>query len=143
MKIISIFNQKGGVSKTTTTVNLGASFASLGKKTLIIDLDAQANSSTYLGFKKQELIEMNSIYECLLEEIPIKDAIVNTKYENLYLVPSSKKMANIEQILTTVAGREMLLRDSIQSCVEELDFEYILLDFPPALGSIIKWSCSV
>ncbi|HEX9058889.1 MAG TPA: AAA family ATPase [Clostridia bacterium] len=136
MKIISIFNQKGGVAKTTTAVNLGAAFANMGKKTLIVDLDAQANASTYLGFKKDKLLESNSIYECLQEELPLSQAISETEYENLYIVPSNKKMASIEQILTTVPGRETLLKESIQSCENELDFDYILLDFPPALGIV-------
>lgn len=136
MEIISIFNQKGGVAKTTTAVNLGAAFAKMGKKTLIVDLDAQANASTYLGFKKDKLLELNSIYECLQEEMPLSQAIIETDFERLYIVPSNKKMASIEQILTAVPGRETLLKESIQSCIDDLDFDYILLDFPPALGIV-------
>lgn len=136
MKIVSIFNQKGGPGKTTTAVNLSAAFAKLEKRTVVVDLDAQANASTYLGFKKDKLIQLPGIYECLVEEMPLSDAIVETNYEHLYLVPSSKKMAGIEQILTTVAGREMLLKESIESCMESLDYDYIIFDCPPALGIV-------
>jgi len=136
MKIISIFNQKGGPGKTTTAVNLSAAFAKLEKKTVIVDLDSQANSSTYLGFTKEKLLQMTSVYECLTEELPLCDAITETNYEHLYLVPSNKKMTGIEQILTTVAGRETLLKESIQNCLESLDYDYIILDCPPALGIV-------
>lgn len=136
MKIVSIFNQKGGPGKTTTAVNLSAAFAKLEKRTVVVDLDSQANSSTYLGFKKEKLLQMPSIYECLTEELPLCDAIAETNYEHLYLVPSNKKMAGIEQILTTVAGRETLLKESIQSCKDSLDYDYIIFDCPPALGIV-------
>lgn len=136
MRKIAIFNQKGGVAKTTTTINLGAALARLDKKVLIIDLDAQANASTYLGFKKDELLKMTTIYECLVDELPLKEAITMSNYEYLDIVPSNKKMSNIEQILTPVPGRETLLKDSIDECISELDYDYILIDFPPALGIV-------
>ncbi len=134
MRIIAIFNQKGGVAKTTTTINLGAALAAKNKKVLIIDIDPQSNGSTGLGFSKSELLKMATAYDCMQNEIPIKDVIVSTKYNNIYLVPSNKKTANSEQTLTSVVGREKLLKYSIDMCKDELDFDYILIDFPPSLG---------
>lgn len=136
MRVIAVVNQKGGVAKTTTTVNLGACLGNLNKKILIIDLDGQANASTYLGYKKEELNKMNSIYECLMEELPIAQAIVETKFENVHLVPANKKMTDIEQVIATVVGRETLLKESVDSSLSDLNYDFILLDFPPALGVV-------
>jgi chromosome partitioning protein len=138
MKVIAISNQKGGVAKTTATINIGAVMANLGYKVLIIDLDAQGNASHGLGFTKENLNTMTSIFDCIVRDtpLPIKDAIVETEYENLYLVPSNTKMKDAEPLLTTMMGRELLLKESFASCYDELDFDYVLLDFPPALGIV-------
>lgn len=134
MRRIAIFNQKGGVAKTTTTINLGAALAVMDKKILIVDIDPQGNASTGLGFNKKDLLEMNTVYDCMLNELPITDAIVETQFENIYLVPSNKKINNVEHAFDEVIGREMLLRNSIDMCIDQLDFDFILIDFPPSLG---------
>lgn len=134
MRKIAIFNQKGGVAKTTTTINLAAALAVMEKKLLVIDIDSQSNASTGLGFKKQDLINMNTVYDCMLSELPLTDAIVETNFENIYLVPANKKISNVEQSLNDVIGREMLLKNSIDMCLDKLDYDFILIDFPPSLG---------
>ena len=100
MKIIAVSNQKGGVAKTTATINIGAVMASQGYKVLIIDLDAQGNASHGLGFTKEELNNMVSIFDCIVQDtpLPIVDAITKTDYENLYLVPSNFKMKDAEPL---------------------------------------------
>lgn len=131
-----MFNQKGGVAKTTTTVNLGAALAKLGYKTCVIDLDPQGNTCTHLGFKKEDLQEIKSVYECLTEEMPLCNAIIKTKYENLDLVPVNRKMANVEHELTAFPGCETLLKESIEVCMDKLEYDFIIMDCPPSLGYV-------
>lgn len=140
MRIIDIANQKGGVGKTTTTLNLGASLAKQEYKTVIIDADAQCNLTKGIGFKGDDSI--NTIYECLTAELPLSKAIYETNFENLYIVPSCAKMYEIEQILIDVIGRETLLKESIEMCINELDYDFILIDSPPSLG-IVSINCMV
>ena len=137
-KIIAIVNQKGGVGKTTSSINLAASLGLLGKKTLLVDLDPQGNSTTGVGVNKGEL--KNSIYELLVDQAEIKDVVVKTKFKNLYLIPASINLAGVDMEL-------MDMTKSISDFVPQLqlkkhlsnitvDFDYIILDCPPSLGLI-------
>ena len=132
-KIIAIANQKGGVGKTTTTINLGAALAKEGKKTLIIDLDEQANATIGLGIKR-ELVKF-STYDLLTSDKDYLSGIHPTNSENLSIIPSSNKLANIEKSLQEVETKEQILLTKLKSLKETYD--YILLDCPPSLGVII------
>lgn len=128
MNIISIVNQKGGTGKTTTAINLGASLVKLGKKILLIDADPQANLTTGIGIKDKD----KTIYDCLVNDAPIKECIYKTGIENLYIIPSSIQLANAEIELSSVLGRESVLKDAV--CSSSLDYDYILIDCNPSLG---------
>ena len=129
-KIIALFNQKGGVVKSTTATNLAGALACEGYKTLLIDVDPQHNTSSNLGFDGVDV--KHTIYECLKEEIPLTDAIFKTEYNNLFLVPTSIELSGAEIELSTVVGRESLLKDCIE--ITEAEFDYIIIDLPPSLG---------
>jgi chromosome partitioning protein len=123
--VVAISNHKGGVGKTTTTVNLGAGLAKLGKKILLVDLDPQANLSQCYGITKPEV----TVYEALKSEEDLKPAKVN---ENLYVAPSSLDLAGAEMELNSEAGREYLLKEIITPIKD--DYDYIFVDCPPSLG---------
>lgn len=131
-KIIAIANQKGGVGKTTTAVNLAASLGSLGKKTLLIDIDPQGNSSSGLGVDRRRL--KSTVYEILLEEAPPKEVLIQTGFKNLDLIPSSMDLAAAELELVSQKNRESVLKRAILPLRAEYD--YILVDCPPSLGII-------
>lgn len=130
--MIAIGNQKGGVGKTTTTVNLGAALASLGKKVLIIDSDSQGNATSGLGVERTH--EQTSFYEVLIDQIPIQESIVPTYRENLYVVPSNIQLAAVELQLVGVSNRESRLKNAVAPIKDE--FDYILVDCPPSLGQL-------
>ncbi len=129
-KIISFSNQKGGVGKTSTCVNLSAGLAIRGKKTLLVDIDPQGNATTGLGFSKSEL--EGSIYNVLIDDMPAKNAIRKTSIENLDLLPASIDLAGAEVELVYLKNREKRLREKLAAIVNEYDF--IMIDCPPSLG---------
>lgn len=129
-KIIAVFNQKGGVGKTTTNVNLSACIAAKGKKVLVIDIDPQGNTTSGFGIDKNEL-EV-SIYHLLIGEADIEESIIDTNVENLWLIPSSVQLAGAEIELSTVEERETRLKRAIDSIKNEYD--YVFIDCPPSLG---------
>ena len=129
-KAIAIFNQKGGVGKTTTNINLGACLAAKGKKVLVIDIDPQGNTTSGLGVSKKEL--GYSTYELLLDDVDTRDAIIETQVENMDIIPASVQLAGAEVELISIDGRETRLKKAIDSVKDEYD--YIFIDCPPSLG---------
>jgi chromosome partitioning protein len=138
MRIIALMNQKGGVGKTTTTVNLGAALAEAGKKVLLIDLDPQAHLTINYGVEPSA--DMVSVYNVLIDEKPITDAI-RPVAQNISLVPSSIDLAAAEIELVSVLGRERILKERLEAA--DPDFDYVLLDCPPSLGLLTLNALSV
>ncbi|MEG0383888.1 MAG: AAA family ATPase [Solibacillus sp.] len=129
-RIIAIANQKGGVGKTTTSVNLSACLAFLGKKVLLIDIDPQGNASSGLGVRKGDL--ESCIYDVLINDEDIKEVIQQTKIDNLYVVPATISLAGAEIELVSTISREVRLKKALQEVKERFDF--IVIDCPPSLG---------
>ncbi|MGE7623394.1 ParA family protein [Viridibacillus sp. NPDC096237] len=129
-KTIAIANQKGGVGKTTTSVNLSACLAHLGKKVLMIDTDPQGNATSGVGVNKGEVHKC--IYDVLIDDEPIKDVIRETKVENLYIVPATIALAGAEIELVSTISREVRLKHAIDDIKN--DYDYIVIDCPPSLG---------
>ena len=129
-KIIALANQKGGVGKTTTAVNLSACLAFLGKKTLLVDNDPQGNSTSGIGVNKGKV--KKSIYDVLISEIDIKEVIRETMLENLFVCPSNIQLAGAEIELVNQIMRESRLKAALHAIRDEYD--YILVDCPPSLG---------
>lgn len=131
-RIISIANQKGGVGKTTTAINLSACLAEAGQKVLVIDIDPQGNTTSGLGVQKDEIDK--TVYEVMLQEIELKDSIIKDVFENLDIVPSNVNLAGAEIDLIDVDDREYILKNEI-SKVSEL-YDFIILDCPPSLSML-------
>ncbi len=129
-KIYSMFNQKGGVGKTTSCANLCAAVASKGKKVLLVDFDAQSNLTSGLNINRKEL--KADIYHVLMHEVDAKDAIISTSTENLYLLPATIDLAGAEVEMSNAPQREIILRGILEQVKD--DYDYVIIDCPPSLG---------
>ncbi|MFF5997047.1 MULTISPECIES: ParA family protein [unclassified Lysinibacillus] len=129
-RTIAIANQKGGVGKTTTSVNLSACLAYLGKKTLLVDIDPQGNASSGVGINKKEID--GCIYDILIDDEPMKSYVHETKVENLWVVPATMSLAGAEIELVSAISREVRLKRALDEMKNHYD--YIIIDCPPSLG---------
>jgi chromosome partitioning protein len=130
-KIICMANQKGGVGKTTTAINLAASLAAAEKRTLLIDCDSQGNATSGMGIDGR-VIQDKNLYHSLIDEIPLKEVIVGTQIPQLDLVPANQDLVGIEVEFISLADREKRLRNLLRNL--ETAYEYIIIDCPPSLG---------
>jgi chromosome partitioning protein len=128
--VLAIANQKGGVGKTTTAVNLGAGLAEIGYRVLVIDLDPQGNATTGLGINARNL--QASIYDVIMHEMPLDDAIEPTSLRNLFVCPATIDLAGAEIELVPAFSRELRLKRAIDEISD--DFDFVLIDCPPSLG---------
>ena len=131
-KVIAVFNQKGGVGKTTTNVNLTASLGSMGKKILVLDLDPQGNTTSGYGIDKQSVEK--TIYDVIIEGVDINETILNTEFENIDIVASDTDLAGCEIELTSRERREYILKNSLDKVRD--NYDYIFIDCPPSLGML-------
>jgi len=129
-KTIAIANQKGGVGKTTTSVNLSACLAAEGKKVLLVDVDPQGNATSGYGIDKSKIEQ--SIYNVLVEGLPIKESIQKTTFENLHILPATIELAGAEVELVSAISRETKLKRAIDQIKE--NYDYVIIDCPPSLG---------
>ena len=137
-KIIAFVNQKGGVGKTTSSINLAASLGLLSKKTLLVDLDPQGNATTGVGIVKSEV--KDSVYELLTEKTDIEDVIIKTRFKNLYTIPASINLAGVDMELMEIArsNKDFIAQLQLKKALGKVTdlFDYIILDCPPSLGLI-------
>ena len=132
-KIIAVANQKGGVGKTTTTINLSAALAEAGFRVLVVDLDPQGNASTGLGIEQAD--REYTTYELLLEDIDLKDVIQASKVEDLLIIPATVDLSSADLELISNEKRSFLLHDALrQTKMDEYEFDFILIDCPPSLS---------
>ena len=130
--VIAIANQKGGVGKTTTSVNLGACLARAGQKVLLIDTDAQGNATSGIGVIKHNI--ENDVYDVIVSELPIREAIMPTYIDNLDVVPATIQLAGAEIELIDVENKQYLLKNALDQIRE--DYDFILIDCPPSLNML-------
>jgi len=137
-RIISLANQKGGVGKTTTAINLGTALAAIGERVLIVDLDPQGNASTGLGIDRRD--RNASTYDVLMGEVSLRDAVVPTAVPRLHIAPSTMDLSGLELELGTTRDRAFRLRNAISSLntnvSPDTDYTYVLIDCPPSLNLI-------
>lgn len=131
-KVIAIANQKGGVGKTTTSINLSACLAEAGKKVLTIDIDPQGNTTSGLGVERKDI--NNTVYEMLLEECTIEDCIIKNVIEKLDVVPSNVNLAGAEIDLIGIDNREFIMKKNVEKIKDKYD--YIIIDCPPSLNML-------
>ena len=131
-RVIALANQKGGVGKTTTSINLGACLAKLGQKVLLIDAAAQGNATSGLGIRKADI--KADVYDVLVNEVPMTDVIIHTSRKNLDIVPATIQLSGAEIELTSQMAREKRLADAVVPIRDSYD--YILIDCPPSLGML-------
>ena len=132
-KIIAVANQKGGVGKTTTTINLSAALAEAGYRVLVVDLDPQGNASTGLGIEQSD--REFTTYELLLEDIDLKDIIQSTTIEDLAIIPATVDLSSADLELVSNEKRSFLLHDALrQTQIDEFEFDFIIIDCPPSLN---------
>ena len=129
-RVLAVANQKGGVGKTTTAVNLGACLADLGYRTLVVDLDPQGNASTGLGIDTRGLAA--SMYDVVMHDVPLEDCMEPTSVKNLFVAPASLDLAGAEIELVPAFSRELKLKRAIDAAIDSFDF--VLIDCPPSLG---------
>ena len=132
MRSIAVINQKGGVGKTTTSVNLGAALAKRGFKVLLLDLDPQANLTVHVD--KRPDLESNTMTNLLVEDAPLAGLVQSTTMANLFVVPSDTSLAGVEQVLANRIGRETILREALEVFGKSADFDFLIFDCPPSLG---------
>ena len=130
-RIIAIANQKGGVGKTTTAINLSACLAEAGQKVLVVDIDPQGNTTSGFGIQKDN---EKTVYEVMLREIDIKEAIISNVFDNLDVLPSNVNLAGAEIDLIDVERREYVLKESIETVRD--NYDYVILDCPPSLSML-------
>lgn len=135
-RTIAIINQKGGSGKTTTTVNLGACLAALGRVVLLIDLDPQANATIHLGIKPHDV--RYSLYHVMMEDMALRDIIRPTEADNMFVAPANINLSGAEIELASVVGREMVLKAAVERMANSgeyaIEFDFVLIDCPPSLG---------
>ncbi len=131
-KVISFINQKGGVGKTTTCVNMSSYLAEMGKKVLLIDMDPQGNATSSVGLNKEE--KFKTVYDVLIDDEPIENVIRPTKYNNFHIIPSNVDLAGAEIELVQVNSREQVLRKALAKVRDQYD--YICIDCSPSLGLV-------
>lgn len=129
-RVIAVINQKGGVGKSTTVINLSACLGENKKKVLVIDFDPQGNSTSGYGIEKEEL--EHDVYDVILHDYPIEDAIMETSEPNVFIVPATIQLATAEIELVTAMARESVLKDAVNKVKDE--FDYVFIDCPPSLG---------
>ena len=131
-RILAVANQKGGVGKTTTTINLGAGLAEMGYRVLVVDLDPQGNATTGLGIQRKNF--EHSMYDVIMRDHPLEDVIEPTSVKNLFVAPATLDLSGVEIELVPAFSREMRLKRALEPLME--DFDFVLIDCPPSLGLI-------